>query len=173
MGFTERSDDVLLIKFDGSKNGVEYQAKTASAIIGASPGSGVEVVENDDSIWHNLASMPIKRSEDIILRISVKPADLETLISELKIQKLEHQISIGTGYVRVFAPSAHPVDIGSLRRKADQPGGSLIIENAPPEIKKQFDAWGDLGSSTTLMERIKQQLDPDRLLSPGRFSPNI
>ena len=105
------------------------------------------------------------------LSYSVSPGN--PLISELETQKLENQISIGTGYVRVFSPSAHTVDIGSLRRTAHYPGRTLIIENAPTEVKKQFGAWGDLGSTTTLMERIKQQLDPDHLLSPGRFSANI
>jgi FAD/FMN-containing dehydrogenase len=173
LGFTERSDYVLLIKFDGSKNGVGYQAKTASAIIGATPNSGVEVVENDDSVWHRLASMPMKHPEDIILRISVKPADSDLLISELETQKLEFQVSTGTGCIRVFSPSAHAADMTSLRRAAHYLGGSLIIENAPPEVKKEFGAWGDLADTKGLMERIKQQLDPDHLLSPGRFSPNI
>ena len=117
--------------------------------------------------------MPMKRPEDIILRISVKPADLEPLISDLENRKLEFHISIGTGCIRVFSPSADAVDIGSLRSAANQLGGSLVIENAPPEVKQQFGAWGDLGNTTTLMERIKQQLDPGHLLSPGRFSANI
>ena len=171
MGFTG-SDYVLLIKFDGSKNGVGYQAKTASAIIGASPSSGIEVI-NDDSMWHNLASMPMKRPEDIILRISVKPSDVEPLVSEMETKGLESQTSIGTGCIRVFSQSDHGADIGSLRRAVQHHGGSLIIENAPPEVKKQFGAWGDWGNITTLMERIKQQLDPDHLLSPGRFNANI
>lgn len=172
MGFTE-SDYVCLIKFDGSKNGVGYQAKTASAIIGASPNSVVEVVHNDDSIWHNLASMPMKHPQVTILRISTKPAGLELLISELESRKLEYQVSIGTGCIRVFSQFSQGADIGSLRRSANHLGGSLVIESAPAQIKKQFDAWGDLGSAKTLMEQIKQQLDPDHLLSPGRFSANI
>jgi glycolate oxidase subunit GlcD len=163
---------VLLIKFDGSKNGVGYQAKTASDIIGSSQSSEVEKLQNDDSIWRRVADMPLKHSAHIILRISVKPADLKPLISELETRKLGLQISIGTGCVRVFAPSENTADISSLRAIAQRLGGSLIVENAPAPVK-QFDAWGDLGNTTTLMERIKQQLDPDRILSPGRFSANI
>ncbi|HKO62207.1 MAG TPA: FAD-binding protein, partial [Pyrinomonadaceae bacterium] len=65
---------VLLIKFDGSKNDVEYQAQTASAIIVAS-GSGIEAVENHDSIWRKLAGILVNFSEEVTLRISVKPGD--------------------------------------------------------------------------------------------------
>ena len=168
-----KTDYVLLIKFDGSKNGIGYQAKTASDIIGASESLGLDRVETDDSIWRSIASMPLKRPEDIVLRISVKPADLKPLISELETKELGWQISIGTGCVRVFAPSENNADISSLRSMAQHLGGSLIIENAPAQVKQQFDAWGELGNMTTLMERIKQQLDPDHILSPGRFNANI
>jgi glycolate oxidase FAD binding subunit len=37
------------------------------------------------------------------------------------------------------------------------------------EIKREFDAWGDFGSAGELMKRVKQQLDPQNVLSPGRF----
>jgi glycolate oxidase FAD binding subunit len=57
-----------------------------------------------------------------------------------------------------------------LRAEARSLGGSLIIEKAPVEIKSRIDAWGDPGSRGALMHRIKQQLDPDNILSPGRFA---
>ena len=167
---------VLLIKFDGSKNGVGYQAKTASAIIGASKRAAVEVFSNDDSIWQKLAKLPMDYSGQIALRISVKPADLETLFSRLENgtgHQLQSQTSVGTGSVRVFLPSDKPGNIGSLRAGVHDLGGSLTIENGPTEVKQQFGAWGDLGNAETLMERIKQQLDPGHILSPGRFSANI
>ena len=171
LGFTEIGD-ALLIKFDGSSNGVGYQAKTASAIIGASK-SRVDVVENDDSIWRNLAEIPLKNSDDATLRFSVKPADLSLLMPSIETHKLESQISVGTGSGRLFCRPGQTVDIAALRTAANRLGGSLIIENAPDEVKQRSDAWGELGNTTTLMERIKQQLDPNHLLSPGRFNANI
>ena len=56
-----------------------------------------------------------------------------------------------------------------LREKAENLGGSLVLESAPGEIKNEFDAWGDFGSAVQLMKRVKQQLDPQNLWSPGRF----
>ena len=55
------------------------------------------------------------------------------------------------------------------RTDAESLGGSLIIERATPEIKSRIDAWGNLGKRGELMKRIKQQLDPLNVLSPGRF----
>jgi glycolate oxidase FAD binding subunit len=172
IGFAKRGY-VLLIKFDGSKNDVEYQAQTASAIIAASGGS-LEALENDDLIWRKLAGISVNFSEDVTLRISVKPADLETLFSKLETgREIETQIGVGTGCVRVFMSPDNASDIGPFRVAAQYLSGSLIIEQAPEDVKQQFDAWGELGNIATLMKRIKHQLDPDGILSPGRFSANI
>jgi glycolate oxidase FAD binding subunit len=56
-----------------------------------------------------------------------------------------------------------------LRERARHLGGNLVVENAPTEIKNEFDVWGDFGSVTGLMKRVKAQLDPNNMLSPGRF----
>jgi glycolate oxidase subunit GlcD len=172
----------LLIKFDGSLNGVEYQGKAASAIIGTSPASQVQVLENDVSMWRSLAAMPVKYSDNIIARVSVNPADVDSIISMLGTgdsgnARIWHA-SVGFGRVRVINPRGSSAEtavanIGSLRTAAEKLGGSVMIEEAPTEIKRQLDAWGALGDSTGLMQRIKQQLDPDRILSPGRFSVAI
>jgi glycolate oxidase FAD binding subunit len=56
-----------------------------------------------------------------------------------------------------------------LRQTAEDRGGCLLVEQAPAEIKREFDAWGDFGSAGELMKRVKQQLDSQNILSPGRF----
>ena len=48
-------------------------------------------------------------------------------------------------------------------------GGSLVIDRGPSKFKAELGAWGELGSAATIMSRIKSRLDPDNLLSPGRF----
>jgi glycolate oxidase FAD binding subunit len=55
------------------------------------------------------------------------------------------------------------------RQTAEDRGGSLVLQYAPVEIKREFDAWGSFGSAGELMKRVKQQLDPQNILSPGRF----
>ncbi|HYT50120.1 MAG TPA: hypothetical protein VEL78_06995, partial [Pyrinomonadaceae bacterium] len=56
-----------------------------------------------------------------------------------------------------------------LRRKAENLGGSWVVNRAPLEIKNELDAWGSLGSAAELMKRMKVQLDPEHILSPGRM----
>jgi len=81
---------------------------------------------------------------------------------------------VGDGRLRVFArsPVYHQEAVRALerlRQTAEDRGGSLVLEQAPVEIKREFDAWGSFGSAGELMKRIKQQLDPQNVLSPGRI----
>jgi glycolate oxidase FAD binding subunit len=53
-----------------------------------------------------------------------------------------------------------------LSRKA---GGNTIIQNAPTDLKPKLKIWGETGSDFTVMKQLKHQLDPNTVLSPGRF----
>ena len=87
---------------------------------------------------------------------------------------LQWQAGLGDGRLRAMArtPVYHGEAVRALerlRRRAENLGGSLVVERAPAEIKNEIDSWGSFGSAMDLMKRIKQQLDPENLLSPGRF----
>jgi len=56
-----------------------------------------------------------------------------------------------------------------LRSEVQTLGGSLVVENAPFQIKERLDSWGTFGATGSPMSRVKQQLDPHGVLSPGRF----
>jgi glycolate oxidase FAD binding subunit len=88
------------------------------------------------------------------------------------------QASLMDGRLRVIENSATDGDLlvtslVQLSSEAQTLGGSLVIESAPAEIKSRIDAWGDLGARGELMRRIKQQLDPNDIFSPGRFTPSV
>lgn len=61
----------------------------------------------------------------------------------------------------------------TLRVAAGNAGGALVVESCPVSVKRALDVWGPVGSGMTIMERLKQQFDPDRLLSPGRFAGGL
>ena len=88
---------------------------------------------------------------------------------------------MGTGQVYFvfsdFADTVEPETIAStlaeLRRHASSVGGNLILETAPVEVKREIDVWGTIGSGSEIMNQIKAQFDPSRLLNPGRFVDGI
>jgi len=48
-------------------------------------------------------------------------------------------------------------------------GGNLLIHSAPSDLKPRLKMWGEPGPDLLVMERIKRQLDPAGIFSPGRF----
>jgi len=62
------------------------------------------------------------------------------------------------------------VSLEGLRAIAHTLGGPLVIEHAPQETKNAVDAW-DIGEpNAALMRRVKNELDANDMLSPGRFT---
>ena len=59
--------------------------------------------------------------------------------------------------------------IENMRTFISKLGGHLIVQEAPFEVKKGFDIWGNIGSGLGIMKRIKANYDPNNLLNPGRY----
>jgi glycolate oxidase FAD binding subunit len=59
--------------------------------------------------------------------------------------------------------------IGKLLKHSRKAGGNLVIQHAPADIKKDLNIWGELPSDFVLMKRVKEQVDPSGIMSPGRF----
>jgi glycolate oxidase FAD binding subunit len=50
--------------------------------------------------------------------------------------------------------------------------GSAVVLHAPPAVRAAVDVWGPVPSAP-LMRAVKDQFDPARRLSPGRFAAGI
>ena len=127
-----------------------------------------------------MTAAPTKLDEILSWRAAVLPTRLGEFIKVVKdaypdtfSTSLWHA-GIADGRLRMMEPlgadaSEHSRRLTHLRNIAESCGGSLVIESAPDEIKLAIDAWGRRGRSEGVMKRIKDELDPQNLLSPGRF----
>ncbi len=59
-------------------------------------------------------------------------------------------------------------DLVVLRRDIERACGSFVILT-PTDL----DAWGSTGDALPLMQAVKQQFDPNRILNRGRFVGGI
>ena len=81
----------------------------------------------------------------------------------------------GTGVIRaVFrAPTerleALTAALKRLRERFEEPGGYLVLEQAPLEVKERVPVWGRPPGGLFLMRRLKERFDPDGRFNPGRF----
>jgi FAD/FMN-containing dehydrogenase len=59
--------------------------------------------------------------------------------------------------------------LGQLLGRCREVDGNLIIQSAPADVKSKLKIWGEIGSYFVVMKRLKNQLDPTGIMSPGRF----
>jgi len=59
--------------------------------------------------------------------------------------------------------------IQKLLDKCREAGGNLVVQKAPAEMKRDLPIWGSPGSDVILMKRLKEKLDPQGIMSPGRY----
>ena len=172
---------LLLIRFAGSTRTVITQTAQALKTL-RDEGFRCAVYDDDAVLWQVLGAAPLQTNHDLGWSAQVRPTDLPSLVDE--IARLESDdawhsavrwhASAGDGRVRVMArmPLYHQEAARTLerfRQAAEDRGGSLIVEKAPVEVKRELDAWGSIGSASELTKRVKLQMDPANLFSPGRF----
>ncbi|HYJ86115.1 MAG TPA: FAD-linked oxidase C-terminal domain-containing protein, partial [Pyrinomonadaceae bacterium] len=180
----EGQDHLLLLRFAGSINAVTEQTSRALDHVADGTQRRAPVVSEDAPLWQTVAALPSRFAGALVSRASVRPSDLNEFLRQLNESSdtgrspnpLWHA-GVGDGRIRMFeqlpaeanGESDGAKRIQQLRKTTDRLGGSLVLEDAPTSLKSQLDAWGGWSNSAALMSRIKRQLDPCNLLSPGRF----
>jgi FAD/FMN-containing dehydrogenase len=181
LGFGERRAGALLVRFAGSARAVVSQTAHALKVLRAA-GLPCATHDQDESMWRTLRAIVADANHDLSWTARLKPTDLNEFTSQVTALEqdgaspagLKWHAGLGEGTLRAVAraPVYHQETIralGSLREHCEDRGGSLVVEKAPVEIRREFDAWGSIGSAGELMSRVKKQLDPENLLSPGRI----
>jgi glycolate oxidase FAD binding subunit len=51
--------------------------------------------------------------------------------------------------------------------------GYMVVETVDSALKERIDVWGHIGVTFPLMKRLKETLDPQGILNPGRFVGGI
>ncbi|MEO8436278.1 MAG: FAD-linked oxidase C-terminal domain-containing protein [Pyrinomonadaceae bacterium] len=177
------SEHAMLLKFGGSSQAVVNQ--TAETLTSLRKNSSCSIFGGDEeALWRSLAGVSLRTPGELISRASVLPTRLSLFLAELlqldqaSQPDLMWHAGVADGRVRMIAkPPVYYREavraLERLRKKAEALGGSLILEKAATEIKAEFDSWGSMGTSFSLMKQVKDQLDPDNLFSPGRFFGGI
>jgi FAD/FMN-containing dehydrogenase len=183
-------DHFLLIRFAGSLNAVTEQAERAVELLNHNNPSGTAqfaFAPDDVTIWQSLAALPLRFQEDLVWRVGLRPGDVGTFLE--KLNKMDSssnlgplwQAGVGDGRIRVVDRRPQSEDesgeienklighVEMLRANAQSLGNTLVIENASTTIKNRVGSWGTLAPAAGLMKKVKQQLDPSDILSPGRF----
>lgn len=128
-------------------------------------------LEDNHSFALKLATLPTQSVEAVSIARRVAAAH------EIEIEAMSH-VGHGISYVTggVNNPEAALQAIVEITAQVEKLGGTVTAERVPLEIKQKLsDVWGAAltEGELRLMRSVKQKLDPQNLLNPGRFVARI
>ncbi|MEG5172851.1 FAD-binding oxidoreductase [Microcoleus sp. B3-D7] len=164
----------LIVRFQSIAESVKQQSARLLEVGEKLGLQGSSCCENDEhQLWQRLPETmwDSGTKSAIICKIGIRPSEAVTAINELPVQDAWIHAGSGLGVLRFENATADR--LLQVRRGCEAKGGFLTVLAAPTDIKQELDVWGYTGSAIALMRRIKQQFDPENLLSPHRFISGI
>ncbi|MEG4861011.1 FAD-binding oxidoreductase [Microcoleus sp. K1-B6] len=164
----------LIVRFQSIAESVKQQSARLLEVGEKLGLQGTSCCENDEhQLWQRLPETmwDSGTKSAIICKIGIRPSEAVTAINELPVQDAWIHAGSGLGVLRFENATADT--LLQVRRGCEAKGGFLTVLAAPTDIKQRLDVWGYTGSAIDLMRRIKQQFDPENLLSPHRFISGI
>ncbi len=184
----------LYVRLMGGSSGVTRQIDGCTSGLRQAGATRVDILNGDDalSLWRLLADFGWPADDELnadddslLLRLGC----LSSRTSELAAAAVEvargHRYDLrmlagpGRGVLRFSFPGAHwdasngGTIVDDVRRLAASVDGYAIVELCPATAKAGLDVWGDPGQGLALMRLLKEQMDPQHILNPGRFVGGI
>jgi glycolate oxidase FAD binding subunit len=140
-------------------------------------GLRAEILRDDshELLWDQVRDFAAN-GDNVLYRITVPPASMAEVAvkieqwsaSERPVRFIAHAGS-GVVWVSLDADPSAAAWFPRLTALAQQRRGHVVMAAAPTELKQGVDVWGPSPPSLAIMREIKQQFDPQGILSPGRF----
>ena len=100
--------------------------------------------------------------------VRVPPSSLRSIVRRIRLREDRRYVAqFGVGEVSVGTDSISTEELRSLRSEAEAAGGSLVILNAPDDLRRNFDPWGTPPASLPIQRRLVSLFDPGRVINPG------
>ena len=185
---TDENKTLLVVGFGGDPETVAWQLTQCQGIMEQNGAIGVTIAEGE-SLQHLQGAVQEfsednKNTEIIVAKFNLKRTDVAEFAAQIVEANwacdVQMMALLGSGVLYVTLPVTSDTDYQSLanaltqlRQTAMSRQGNLIIEVAPPELKRHIDVWGSVEGTLSLMKQIKAKFDPAGLLNPGRFVSSI
>jgi glycolate oxidase FAD binding subunit len=171
----------LGVRFAGFAPAVEAQCRRLLAV-GAELGGPAELLDQAGAaaFWMRHEAARAAPAE-LRAKVAVLPAEPSFeqiwlgLARSLRDPRAVLYPTLGLAFVAggVEQASAAASAVSEARALAVRGGGSLVLHEAPASVRALVDVWGPPPAALPLMRSVKQRLDPDRILAPGRFVGGI
>jgi glycolate oxidase FAD binding subunit len=135
-------------------------------------GGAADESEVPPTFWDAARDWPASPDDTLVLR-AIAPLTFNQLLMAAvpPLARVVAQPASGLIDVRVPVPSA--AETLSRLRQAAGAEGQVVVMAAPPAVKQVLDIWGPPPPGFPIMRALKQALDPNGILNPGRFVGGI
>jgi glycolate oxidase FAD binding subunit len=168
----------LGVRFEGFAPGVDQQVARFLALARAAGGAAERADEaGAAAFWARHDA--VRTGGPLRAKLSGPPSALAAvarealapILGELSPSGAAWYPTLGLGFVsgRPARGAGAAQALRQARAALAARGGSLVLADAPPELRAAVDVWGAAPGGFPLMEELKRRLDPDRRLNPGRF----
>lgn len=147
----------LSVMVGGRPEGVAARVEAVQALVGGS------VSETAPAWWGTYPWQP----GEIGVKVTCALSGLRDVLAAAG-DRVRGSAGVGV----LYAVAEEPADVDRLREVAARHGGTVVVVDAPDEVKQVVDVWGPV-PALDLMRRVKDQFDPGHRLSPGRFVGGI
>ena len=107
----------------------------------------------------------------ISCKIGILPSAAVDLLSQFDTLGIIH-ISSGLGRL-CLQQNNSLIILEKIRHFCENNQGFLTVLESPATIKEKFEPWGYSGNALPVMQRLKQQFDPQDILNPNRYFSKI
>ncbi len=171
----------LITRFSSMTESVKEQSSRLLEVGQQLGLQGILYSAGDESdLWQKLREqMGVSTTEAVITcKIGVVPLGSVATLTQLDSVAPEQGMGLihagsGLGSLRLETCAGMLETVLKMRSFCQEHGGFLSVLEAPITLKQQLDVWGYVGNAQDLMRGIKQQFDPESLLSPNRFVAGI
>jgi len=170
-------DWVVVVGFEDNEASVAWQLDRLAIELGRT--DLIELRDNTSApLWSALADAQVSVDGPVTIAINLKPSAALGFLPGLDPARWAIQAHAGNGIIRAQWMGETTLDeiapvVDRLRHDAVQLGGSLTLPRCPTSWKDRLKVWGEPRGDWTLAEKVKQALDPARVLNPGRFVGKI
>lgn len=184
----EKTKYLVAFSLEGVGEAVERQAAEIGEMAKREGAAQTKVLRGEDerAFWVRVRDFAIISAASVVLRSSFIVSGQTGILGNYEKWAREAGVEFafvghaGNGIIRSYmldGGAARTAAVAELIEKftaeAANRGGNLVVESAPRDLKEKIRVWGRPRSDEVVARRLKEKMDPNNVLNPGRFVGGI